>query len=744
MSFTYITAITQNQTQPQTKENNTKTIQDVYLRYLIDEETKFANIDRIETYYKEAIVQKYIKYNDNHLKIHNKRIEYDKITTDLVTEAIENYVFPPETFLKYYNDQIESIYKEIQIRLHDIERYNHMYNRLYHTHYMIKKRIETEQKYISINQKQYSKYIEIKQLAENDNNKQIETLTHMNKYQQKISEIKDANLNKKTNKIVRLENEVKAIKSTTLKMNEKIKVIKAAISNSKQELIVRQKRNYYDLNIYVSRKTYFFRLIVQLVSKLKLFQVKHPNDLIAKINKIKEKISVLYSNFNHVNIEIKKLNSEYRKYELKLNNYYDQIRENNVYFLPNISSCKILYLIQTTKSSVSDLQKSYNQKEFLFQMVFMFIIENNRKLFRKMKDNKYTNNSKVLQLILNENNIKLNHIAYNYEFIQFTCKLLLFFFNCLWYNMFMSFDQITSGDLLYIVNSDRKKMIIASLFSKEYLVLFKELTGKASSNVKAKLKYIKKNEENLLENLYRMKNSNDLHAKVNIFNSGGSSNNNNTKPHKSKNLKKTQKELFNSFRNHIEKKKQIDNSMNDLMNLFTNRSYFENHPRKIMSILGKYQNDLVVKEDYMRHHLYSSSASQSRFTSKTRLVKKIYSKDKYQCTKSTNDNWCDSYENSQKESVNEKGRRKLIKSFYVNNSGDEQMAKIYRRLNDLRSLKLKYNENSGPNSNELIELFKSFKSKVRNNSHKNIHENKRKSSKALSQKIYSANNLKQV
>lgn len=74
-----------------------------------------------------------------------------------------------------------------------------MYNRLYHGRCMIRMRIETEQKSISINQNQYCKYMRIKQLAEQDNNKQIQVMRHMHKYHHKLREIKKTEMNYKAN-----------------------------------------------------------------------------------------------------------------------------------------------------------------------------------------------------------------------------------------------------------------------------------------------------------------------------------------------------------------------------------------------------------------------------------------------------------------------------------------------------------------------------------------------------------------
>lgn len=58
-----------------------------------------------------------IKYNDNQFIIHKKQIEYKKSVSDFTTEAFEKYNFYQEAFLKYFNDQIEAIDKDIKIKL---------------------------------------------------------------------------------------------------------------------------------------------------------------------------------------------------------------------------------------------------------------------------------------------------------------------------------------------------------------------------------------------------------------------------------------------------------------------------------------------------------------------------------------------------------------------------------------------------------------------------------------------------
>ena len=101
------------------------------LDYLIREETNFADLYKVEQYYKSVLIEnsKQIDKTDSLIKAKINEIEY---VSDLINrEIIANIDLEKDEMLELYRIEKESLEARIQRIEHDNECYEHMFERFY-------------------------------------------------------------------------------------------------------------------------------------------------------------------------------------------------------------------------------------------------------------------------------------------------------------------------------------------------------------------------------------------------------------------------------------------------------------------------------------------------------------------------------------------------------------------------------------------------------------------------------------
>jgi len=101
------------------------------LDYLIREETNFADLYKVEHYYKNLIIQHSKKYNNVNKLIKEKKNEIDYVQDLINREIIANIDLEKDEMIEVYKMEKERINKKInQVEL-DNECYEHIFKRLY-------------------------------------------------------------------------------------------------------------------------------------------------------------------------------------------------------------------------------------------------------------------------------------------------------------------------------------------------------------------------------------------------------------------------------------------------------------------------------------------------------------------------------------------------------------------------------------------------------------------------------------
>ena len=294
-------------------------IEEQYLSYLINKETKYANIEKIEKKYRFLIIEKYNKYNENKLRIEKKKIEYQNIIIDIQQEILNNYIMKNKLLQEYYNKAIEDMTREIKMKNHEQNTYQNMYNRLYKTNIMIKRRIEQEIKLEPVVLNQYYEYNMLKNHALVSLKSEEHMLNNMKKFQDKENEKFIEEKMKKRNTINYLDIQIQLIKKEVKSNEDKINKIKDIEDEIKEKIYEKEKTNKMIKRDIDWNKRDYLKNYIQIMKILFYLKVNSINELIPTFNHIKEEYQGLHTKFSYYNLEISKLNNIFTQQEKKLN-----------------------------------------------------------------------------------------------------------------------------------------------------------------------------------------------------------------------------------------------------------------------------------------------------------------------------------------------------------------------------------------------------------------------------------------
>ena len=765
--MSFLTAVPIIEKREKEKENEKETqkdkikefnhVEEQYLSYLINKETKYANIEKIEKKYRIIIIEKYNKYNENKVKIEKKKIEYKRMIIDLEQELIKNYKMKNKLLQDYYDKSIDDMIREIKMKDHEQITYQNMYDRLYKTNIMIKRRIEQEIILEPIVLNQYNEYNMLKNHALVSLKSQEQMLNNMKKFKEKENEKFIEKKMKKRNKINYLDIQIQLIKNEVKNNEEKINKIKEIEDEIKEKIYEKEKTyKIIQRDIDWNKKDYY-KNYIQIMKILFYLKVNSINELIPTFNHIKEEYQGLHNKFAHYNLEISKLNNRLTQQEKRLNEIKKKIelkRKNKEYHNDNLIVRRKESKIRETKFYCNLVTKNINDKFIVVQKLidFMHLYINKIRsdlsfLISKQKIKKFT---KLIIADVNLNNILevKKSLSYLFNLFQHFSILLM---KCI-------FSVFNNLNIEYINNNNLKKnSFLFPLFHPNIVAMFYQSLIKAIKQADVKNQI--KNEAELLSNLKTNDKNNMINEKDGIsqkelfnqfteylYREGIDIENKKAIQNYNKNLYKSNIDFFKREKN---KKISILNKtpsliLNKTINSFNSTTYssvFDSslfllkHPKQIMKIMEKYQNDLVFpeKENY--------TFRQRRSHSNQLNYKKIIVK------KNTIDNFNNSFyqknlkkEESKRHSIigfseeisdhsseeyeeNEKKKKVELKKKILEENRNKtrsfkdnpEMALIYKRMNDLYFLQLSYLRNKKEfGVDDFKEIYFNFQRKYMN------------------------------
>lgn len=101
------------------------------LDYLIREETNFADLYKVEKYYKSVIIENSKKFDKTDALIKDKLKEIDYVQDLINRDIIANIDLEKEEMLELYRIEKQNLHERIKHIEHDNECYQHMFERYY-------------------------------------------------------------------------------------------------------------------------------------------------------------------------------------------------------------------------------------------------------------------------------------------------------------------------------------------------------------------------------------------------------------------------------------------------------------------------------------------------------------------------------------------------------------------------------------------------------------------------------------
>jgi len=733
-------------------------IEEQYLSYLINKETKYANIEKIEKKYRFLIIEKYNKYNENKLRIEKKKIEYQNIIIDIQQEILNNYIMKNKLLQEYYNKAIEDMTREIKMKNHEQNTYQNMYNRLYKTNIMIKRRIEQEIKLEPVVLNQYYEYNMLKNHALVSLKSEEHMLNNMKKFQDKENEKFIEEKMKKRNTINYLDIQIQLIKKEVKSNEDKINKIKDIEDEIKEKIYEKEKTNKMIKRDIDWNKRDYLKNYIQIMKILFYLKVNSINELIPTFNHIKEEYQGLHTKFSYYNLEISKLNNIFTQQEKKLNDIKLKIKIKK----KNKELHNDTLIIRRKESKVREIKfycnlllKNINSQFILLQKLIDFM---NQYIITFRKDFSFLISEKKIKkftkLIIAD--INLTNILEVKKTLLYLSNLFQHFCILLMKCIFFIFNNL---NIEYLQNNNIKKnSFLFPLFHSNILEMFNQSIIRAIKQADVKNQI--KNEAELLSNLKSNNKNNNNHEKEGIsqkelFNQfqeylyrEGIDIENNKKAIQNNN-KNIYKFKIDFFKGNINKKISIINKnpsliLNKTMNSFNSTTYssiFDSslfllkHPKQIMKIMEKYQNDLVFPEK--ENQTFRERRSNSNQLNNKKIILKKKSIDNFNnisyqknikkeesnhhsivgFSEEISDHSSEEYkENERKKKVELKKKmleenRNKKRSFKDN----PEMALIYKRMNDLHFLQLSYLRNKKEfGADEFKEIYFNFQRKYIN------------------------------
>jgi hypothetical protein len=429
--------IERNQELHKTKQN--------FLDYIINEQTQYADLEKIEDYYKSITVNNHDKYNKEQALLDTKMKELDKLTSLVHIELIQNVNFTQDDFENNINNQIELVKEQVVAREHDYECFQNMYNQLYQSNYILRKKVNEELRYEAYNLKNYEKYHILKSKAFQSANTHKNMLSDMRNFESMLIVKNEMEIEHKKKKFNELEYQVYAIKNDSEEIKKRLKILK---SHRKKKLDVIQEQNNKNIKIKEENRLMlkdYLSLNIKMAGLYDGLGVTSLEEIIIKFNEQKLQYQNYHNEFIQLNQDIKGLNNIYTREKNKLKNVMNTMKikilnEKNIKNKQNMNSA--LIIDDDTESSNLNMEiidlKNKNQElkikiiniEKILLSLFKYINEYDKKL-----NDILTN----INFLTNIEHRAQTQLATNKEAIEF--------FNGKSHNFYFSLNKINPNEI---------------------------------------------------------------------------------------------------------------------------------------------------------------------------------------------------------------------------------------------------------------------------------------------------------
>ena len=600
------------------------------MNYLIDNQSKYTNLEKAIEYYENQIDFFKKKINNNNIIIKEKHKLLKSMNNYLNEILIKNIVPIDDGKIEEKEDEKNKIRNEIETFNQALEMYKNIKSELQNENIMLKKDLNNE--YIeSLSRKnQYDKYKVIKNKIENEKKAQDHLYHTMNNFNDRTKLMFEEEENKKKNILTKEEYSLNDLKKSIVIVEEKLRKLNKKIQKKKKILPFEKQKNekiIQDNKILIKENVSNY-LKVNLIKKI--YKLKNLDEIVSHVKKQNMQFTTKMYTLNNMLNDLTNLNIENTENEKEMTIIKKKIKEKLVnegiiFDEPEIIE-KIILLNGNKQSNILVKEKTYKKENFIKNIIrfielyypqFEKMIKSIIAFYLKIKEKSISKNNLeiIFTLFNNKNNLKdlkkyTSTKEYSKEDYKFILKIVLNFFrnfNYLYNNFIIDIVIQASKDIL---NNESGKILIFKFSSLSKEKEEEEIEKKYKKKEKL-LKYEKKIDE------YQRKNT---LIKENITKEIGNALDEGIdieellkkylKTLRERNEKKNyvpKKEDEFEFESYKEKKKNDKkrkkyNKENEKINEI--QSLFLRLKMKFFLDLNKYTSDLVNHEDWNKKNKY--------------------------------------------------------------------------------------------------------------------------------------------
>ena len=309
------------------KESSKEALIENFFDYLINENSNYANFEKVTDYYEKKLHQNKNKYDLNLEIIKSKKKEIKQLNKYIYSIIVESVKLEDKTMESYYDNAKEKLNKEIYLTEHELEVYKNTFNEIYKKNYLLSARLEEENIKEKIFEEQHEKYSNIKEAALSKILNQQEKLKTLNYYFEKCQEINKDLLAKKQKKLKQLNYEIHVLKDDEAKNEETLNALLE--KNNRINNFIQEKKAQYsifekDYNSYIKN---YIKDRTNINQVYESFNEKNIDIIINKYNKLKNENRELSSLFSLKSKKIINLNTIITSMSKEYNFIINAIRE---------------------------------------------------------------------------------------------------------------------------------------------------------------------------------------------------------------------------------------------------------------------------------------------------------------------------------------------------------------------------------------------------------------------------------
>ena len=449
------------------KEVSKETLIENFFDYLINENSNYANFEKVTDYYEKKLHQNKNKYDLNIDIIKSKQEEIKKLNNYMCNVIINHVKLEDKDMELYYQNAKEKLKKEIFLIEHELEVYKNTFNEIYRMNYLLNSKLEKENKTEKIFEEQHEKYVNIKEAALSKISKQQEKLKTLNYYFEKCQEINKELISKKQKKLKQLNYEIHILKDDEAKNEEELNNL--SVKNNRINNFIQEKKSQYsisekDYKIYIKNYIKDKKNVNQIYE---IFDEKNIDHVINNYNKLKNENKKLSGLFSLKSKKIVNLNTIITTMEKEYNFIIKSKKEKRKIEKEEEKNNKICY-----NDRIGEINKLKNQAKY-------FILEKNEVFANNLNllINIIISTLKIIKSINHSRNISVNV----YENLPFENrnslieKLQHYFYSNFIYKFKINFEsQFMNTKFVKFLLSLLKELNFQtkSIISNVYLILY--------------------------------------------------------------------------------------------------------------------------------------------------------------------------------------------------------------------------------------------------------------------------------